>query len=80
MSAFEEAVANGVSVEDFNKVFIEELGHLIQEIKSKHDVDDSVLRHITLSFEKGINLGMSLVAHSILKQHLVEESDESTKH
>ena len=80
MSAFDEAVANGVSVEDFNKVFLEELNNLIDDLKAKQEIKDDALRLITRSFERGINLGMSLVATSILRQHLVEESDDSTKH
>ena len=80
MSAFDEAVANGVSVEDFNKVFLEELSILINDLKAKQEIKDDALRLITRAFERGINLGMSLVATSILKQHLVEESDDSTKH
>ena len=80
MSAFDEAVANGVSVEDFNKVFLEELNNLIDDLKAKQEIKDDALRLITRAFERGINLGMSLVATSILKQHLVEESDDSTKH
>jgi hypothetical protein len=80
MSAFEEAVENGISVEDYNKVFYEELSNLINELKSKEEVSDHALRLITKSFEHGMNLGMSLVAKTILKEHLKEESNESTKH
>lgn len=80
MSAFEEAVANGISVEDYNKVFFEELSNLINDLKEKEKVSDDAMRIITKSFERGMNLGMSLVAKTILREHLQEESDDSTKH
>jgi hypothetical protein len=80
MSAFEEAVANGISVEDYNKVFLEELNNLINDLQEKEKVSDNAMRLITKSFERGMNLGMSLVAKTILREHLQEESDDSTKH
>lgn len=70
---FQDAIANGVSIDDFNKVFTEEVNMLLNDMKSKYDIKDDALKYVVIAFESGVNLGMSLVAQTILATREPEE-------